>query len=457
LRKALPKPDATPDARFPKLEKMTLSNGLKVVLAHRTAIPVVNFNMMFDAGYAADQFAAPGTANMTMNMVDEGTQKRTALEISEELQMLGANLGSGSNLDMSSVSISALKSNLDASLEIFADVILNPSFPKEDFERLQKQTLAGIQREKVTPIQMALRVFPKLLYGSNHSYGNPLTGSGTEQSVSKMTREDLIKFHQTWIKPNNATLIIVGDATLDEIKPKLEKLFATWMPGEAPKKNVGTVDKQPKPVVYIVDRPGSQQSIIFAGHVAPPKNNPNEIAIEAMNNTLGGLFTSRINMNLREDKHWSYGAFSLLFSARGQRPFIGYAPVQTDKTKESMQELLKELQGIIGPNPPTTDEMQKVVNSMTLELPGSWETNGAVAGSISDMVRYGLPEDYYETYPQKVKALALQDLAEAAKVVVYPGNLTWVVVGDRTKIEAGIRELNLGEIRFLDGDGNPVN
>jgi len=205
-----------------------------------------------------------------------------------------------------------------------------------------------------------------------------------------------------------------------------------------------------------VDRPGSQQSIIFAGHVAPPKNNPEEIAIEAMNNTLGGLFTSRINMNLREDKHWSYGAFSLLFSARGQRPFIGYAPVQTDKTKESMQELLKELTAIIGPNPPTMDEMQKVVNSMTLELPGSWETNAAVGGSIADMVRYGLQDDYYETYPKKVKALALQDLAGAAKTVVSPGNLTWVVVGDRSKIEAGIRELNLGEIRFLDGDGNPV-
>jgi zinc protease len=213
---------------------------------------------------------------------------------------------------------------------------------------------------------------------------------------------------------------------------------------------------QPKPTVYIVDRPGSQQSIIFAGHVAVPKSNPQEIAIEAMNNVLGGLFTSRINMNLREDKHWSYGAFSLLFSARGQRPFIGYAPVQTDKTKESMKEVLNELQGIVGAKPATMDELQKVQNSMTLELPGSWETNGAVAGSIGDMVRYGLPDDYYATYPGKVRALGLQDLGDAAKTVVHPGNLTWVVVGDRAKIEAGIRELNFGEIRFLDSDGNPV-
>ncbi len=456
LRKTMPKPGTPPSASFPKLQKTTLSNGLKVVLAERTSIPVVNFNMVFDAGYAADQFGAPGTANLAMNLMDDGTKTRTALQISEELQLLGANLGTGSNLDMSTVSLSALKSNLDASLEIFADVILNPSFPNEDFERLRKQTLAGIQREKVTPIQMALRVFPKLLYGSNHAYGNPLTGSGTEQSVSKMTKEELIKFHQTWIKPNNATLVVVGAATMDEIKPKLESLFKDWKAGDVPKKNVSTVEMQPKPTVYLVDRPGSQQSIIFAGHVAVPKSNPQEIAIEAMNNVLGGLFTSRINMNLREDKHWSYGAFSLLFSARGQRPFIGYAPVQTDKTKESMKEVLNELQGIVGAKPMTMDELQKVQNSMTLELPGSWETNGAVSGSIGDMVRYGLPDDYYATYPGKVRALGLQDLGDAAKTVVHPGNLTWVVVGDRAKIEAGIRELNLGEVRFLDSDGNPV-
>ena len=456
MRKVMPKSGTPPAASFPNLQKATLSNGLKVVLAERTSIPVVNFNMLFDAGFAADQFGAPGTANLAMNMMDDGTKSRTALQISEELQLLGANLGTGSNLDMSTVSLSALKSNLDASLEIFADVILNPSFPTEDFERLRKQTLAGIQREKVTPIQMALRVFPKLLYGSNHAYGNPLTGSGTEQSVSKMTKEELIKFHQTWIKPNNATLVVVGAATMDEIKPKLESLFKDWKAGDVPKKNVGTVEMQPKPTVYIVDRPGSQQSIIFAGHVAVPKGNPQEIAIEAMNNVLGGLFTSRINMNLREDKHWSYGAFSLLFSARGQRPFIGYAPVQTDKTKESMKEVLNELQGIVGAKPMTMDELQKVQNSMTLELPGSWETNGAVGGSIADMVRYGLSDDYYATYSGKVRALGLQDLGDAAKTVVHPGNLTWVVVGDRAKIEAGIREVNLGEIRFLDGDGNPV-
>ncbi|MGB2869878.1 MAG: insulinase family protein, partial [Bacteroidota bacterium] len=456
LRKSTPPVGTPPEARFPSLERSTLSNGMKLVLAERPSIPVVNFNLLFDAGYAADQFATPGTANLAMNMMDEGTKTRNALQISEELAQLGANLNTGSNLDMSSVSLSALKSNLDASLNIFADVVLNPSFPDDDFKRLQKQTIAQIQREKATPIQMGLRVFAKFLYGPNHAYGSPLTGSGTESTVGAMKREDLIKFHQTWIKPNNATLVVVGATTMAEIKPKLEALFKGWKSGEMPKKNISAVALSQKPVVYLMDKPGALQSIIFAGHVASPKNNPHEPAIEAMNNILGGMFTSRINMNLREDKHWSYGSGSFLWGARAQRPFIAYAPVQTDKTKESMVEMSKELQGILNTKPATADELAKVQSSMTLELPGSWETNNAVGGSIGDLVRYGLPDDYYATYPKTIRSLSLSDISGAAKEIVHPDALVWVVVGDRSKIEAGVKDLNYGELHFIDGDGNVI-
>jgi len=455
-RAKLPIAGAAPEVKFPDLQRKTLSNGLKVVLAERASIPVINFNLLVDAGYASDQSAIPGTASLAMNMMDEGTKTRTSLQISEELALLGANLGSGSNLDMSSVTLSALKSNLDASLNIFADVILNPSFPDADFKRLQKQQIAGIQREKVTPIQMALRVFPKLLYGANHAYGNPLTGSGTEASVGKLTREDLIKFHQTWFKPSNATLVVVGATTLAEITPKLEKLFSTWKAGEVPKKNISEVAQQPKPVVYLIDRPGSQQSIIFAGHVSLPRANPDEVAIETMNNILGGDFTSRVNMNLREDKHWSYGSFTLLFGARGQRPFIAYAPVQTDKTKESMVEVNKELRDILGARPVTAEEFTKAQTNAALQLPGQWETMAAVGGSIGDIVRYGLAENYYHTYADKIRGLKQAEVAAVAKKVVHPDNLVWVVVGDRSKIEAGVRELNYGEIRLIDTEGNPV-
>ncbi|MCR4416732.1 MAG: insulinase family protein [Ignavibacteria bacterium] len=455
-RSKLPEQGPAPEIKFPELQKAQLKNGLKVVLAERHSIPVVNFNLVVDAGYAADQFALPGTSKLTMEMIDEGTKKRTALQISEELSLLGASLGSGSDLDVSYVSLSALKNKLDESLDIFADVILNPVFPEEDFNRLKAQTIAAIQREKVTPTSMALRVFPKILYGENHAYGNPMTGSGTEESVKKITRDDLIKFHQTWFKPNNSTLVIVGDITLDEILPKLEKLFDGWKPGTVPVKNISEVAHKEKSVVYILDRPGSLQSLIFAGHIAPSSSDPDDIAIEMMNTIFGGAFTSRINMNLREDKHWSYGASSFLMGARGQRPFIVYASVQTDKTKESMVEIKKELEQIKTTKPPTEEELNKNKQNEILALPGSWETMRSVLGSIVTIVKYNLPDDYYQKYPQKLQQLNLDDVKRATNKVIQPDKLVWVVVGDRSKIEKGIRELNYGEIYFVDSDGNPI-
>ncbi|MBI4328226.1 MAG: insulinase family protein [Chloroflexi bacterium] len=455
-RSKLPDPEAPPEPKFPELQRTTLPNGLKIVLAERHSIPQVLLTLVVDAGYAADQFGSPGTADLAMDMLDEGTQSRSALQLSEELALLGANLSAGSDLDTSSVSLSALKANLDPALEIFGDVILHPSFPEEDFRRLQKQQLDAIQREKFQPVQMALRVFPRFLYGANHAYGNPFTGSGTTESVTKMTRADMEKFYQTWFKPNRGTLIVVGDTTLGEIVPKMEKLFKDWQQGETPTKNISTVEHHPKQVVYLMDRPGSIQSIIFAGHVALPKANPDEIAIGSMNTILGGMFTSRVNMNLREDKHWSYGAGTILVGARGQRPFLAYAPVQTDKTKESMIEIAKELRGILGEKPVTADELSKVQKQQTLELAGLWETMDAVSGSIGEIIRYALPDDYYRTYPEKVRGLTLPIVSAAAQKVIRPDNLVWVVVGDRSKIEAAVRELGLGEIRLIDPDGNPV-
>ncbi|GIV58498.1 MAG: peptidase M16 [Rhodothermaceae bacterium] len=455
-RSKLPDTGTPPDVAFPHLQRATLSNGLNVVLAERHATPVVDFSLLVDAGYAADQFALPGTANLTMAMLDEGTTSRTALEISEELALLGAGLGTGSNLDVSTVSLTALKENLAASLDLYADVILNPAFPPHELERIKKEQLARIQREKVTPVQMALRVFPKLLYGEDHAYGVPFTGSGTEEALQRLTRDDLVAFHQTWFKPNNATLVVVGDVTMDEVLPLLEERFGAWQPGDVPQKNIATVAHRPAQAVYLMDRPGSQQSIIFAGHVAPPANNPNEIAIETMNTILGGAFTSRVNMNLREDKGWSYGAFTLLFDARGQRPFLVYAPVQTDKTKESMAEIEKELRAFLTTNPPTPEEVAKAQDNLTLQLAGRWETINAVEGSINDIVRFGLPDDYFDTYAERVRALNPDQVAAAAKEVLHPDNLVWVVVGDREKIEPGIRELGFGTIYLLDADGNVI-
>jgi zinc protease len=455
-RSKLPVPGAPAEAKFPDLERATLSNGLKVVLARRPSIPQVRFDLLLDAGFAADQSAIPGTASLTLAMMDEGTRQRTALQISDQLAQLGANLSTGSRLDVSTVSLEALKENLDPSLAIYADVILHPSFPQADFERLKKQRLAQIQQEKADPIGLALRVYPALLYGAGHAYANPWTGSGTEESTARIRRDDLVRFHASWFKPNHATMVVVGATTLAEIRPRLERLFAGWPPGDVPTKAIAQVPLPPRPTVYLMDRPGSLQSVIIAGNVAPPKSNPKEVAIQTMNAVLGSDFSSRVNMNLREDKHWAYGAYTFFRDARGQRPFIAYAPVQTDKTKEAVLELDKELRGIVRDRPIEPAELSRAQASLTLTLPGSWETMGALAGAITDIVSFGLDDRYYDTFAQKVRAQSIQSLTQVAGEVVHPDQLIWVIVGDRAKIEPGIRELKLGEIRLLDSNGKPL-
>jgi len=448
-----PDTGAPPALKLPKFQRATLSNGLKVILAERHEVPLVNFTLAADAGYASDATTASGTANLAMQVLTDGTRTRNTLQISDELEALGATLRGSSNVDLSFVSLSALSAKLDPSLDLFADVVLHPSYPENEVKREQKLAIAGIEREQNTPTTMALRVLPALLYGAGHPYGNPLTGSGTKESVAKMTREDLVKFHDTWLRPNNSTLIVVGDTTLTELTPKLEKLFAEWKSATVPAKNVKTVPVASKSVVYLIDKPGALQSVIVAGVVAPPRANPQEIAIEAMNDSLGGTFGARLNMNLREDKHWSYGARTVLRDARSQRPFYAFAPVQTDKTKESLVETNKEFHGIVGDHPVGGDELAKIQANETLKLPGSRETLNALGQSIVDVVQFGLPDDYYDTYAAKVRALKTEDVNAVAKEVVRPDNLIWIVVGDRAKIEAGVRELNLGEFHLMDADG----
>jgi len=444
-----------PKAKFPALQRTTLSNGLAVLLAERATIPVVQFNLLVDAGYAADQFAKPGTSKLAMSVIDEGTAKRDALQISEELDGLAAHLRTGSGLDMSSISLNTLKANMEKSLEIFSDVILNPTFPEIEFSRLQKQQLAEIKQEKASPLSMAYRVLPGLLYGQSHAYGHPLTGSGSEASVNSITRQDLIRYHQTWVRPNNATLIVVGDVRMAEVKPLLESCFKGWKSAAVPKKNLDRVQPADRSIVCLLDKPGSRQSLVLGAKLAPPKSDPDDIAMETMNLILGGTFTSRINMNIREDKHWSYGARSLIMNAKGQRPFLAYTSVQLDKTRETVQEILKEFKDLLGARPATEEELNSVQVNRVQGLSGRWETMTAVANSIGELVTYGLPDSYYETYGDQVRAVTLKDIATAANKVLTPQNLIWVVVGDRKQIESPLKELGY-EIICLDSDGAVV-
>jgi zinc protease len=458
-RSKLPEVGTPPALSLPPLERGTLSNGLKIVLAERHNVPVVQIELMVDAGRAADSRSKPGTANLTLSMITNGTKTRDALQISARAETLGANLGAGSSLDTSFIALNAITSRLADSLDLFTDVLLNPTFPDKELTRLKAQALAAIQQQKSQPRGIASRLFPKLIYGEGHAYSNPFSGIGTEETVSSMTSDELRAFYKHWVRPDNATLLIVGDTTLAQIQPLLEQRLAAWKsPTERlPTKQLGQIAAQPKPRVFLVNRTGSEQSLVMAVELAPPRSAPDNVALETVNTILGGSFISRINMNLREDKHWSYGAGSGLIDAKGQRVFQASALVQTDKTADSMREMLKELRDLTGARQPTEKEIRFAKDTLVRSLPGENETSSQVANSYVDILTYGLPDTYLNDFVGEVEALTPQQLQAAGTELVHPEALTWIIVGDLASIEANVRALDLGEVKVLDTDGHVVH
>ncbi|MCC5793561.1 MAG: insulinase family protein [Chromatiales bacterium] len=451
-----PEPGPEPAVSFPEFERTTLSNGLTLVVAPRPEVPLYSIRLSVDAGFAADQFASPGTASLAMAMLDEGTATRTGPELADELARLGAVLATGSTLDSSFIALSALADRLEPSLDIFADVIQNPAFPEHDLERLRRTAVARLSQERTRPNSMALRVLPQLLFGSDHPYGQPLTGTGTEDSLAAISRDDLVRFHATWLRPNAATLIVVGPTTLEEMRERFERLFRDWRPGELPVKRLAMPETTSDPVIWLLDRPGADQSVVFAGQLLPPKTSPDNLAVQTMNDVLGGTFAARINMNLRERRGWSYGAFSTILNTRAERPLLAFAPVQTDRTAETVMEIRAEFASLRAERPATEEEVERVRRSTTLSLPGRWETAGAVLNSISQLLDFGLPDDYWDGYAEAVRALTVDDINTAARRHLRPDELVIVVVGDREAISADLEELGIGEIRLIDTDGRPV-
>ncbi|HEX5961501.1 MAG TPA: pitrilysin family protein, partial [Rhodanobacteraceae bacterium] len=454
----VPKVTTFPDLSFPTLQHGKLKNGIEVVLAERHSIPVVQVEALFDAGYAADQGRKLGTSSFTMGMLDEGTKDLDSVEIAKRKQRLGAEIATGCDLDTCNAWMSALDENLAKSLELYADIVRNPAFRDADLARLRGQWLAGIAQEKTQPTAIALRLLPPLLYGKGNAYAIPFTGSGTQASIKALTTDDMQGFVRDYIRPDNMKILVAGDTTLDAIIPQLEMVFGDWRAPATPvpAKNLARVDYPVQPSVYLVNRPGAQQSVIIAGLVAPSTKAPNNLAIGTMNGAFGGTFTSRLNMNLREDKHWAYGAGSFLTNAVGQRPFLMYAPVQTDKTAPSAEEVLKEARAVIGDRPITDQEIRKIKDQDIRKMPGQYETAQAVLNAVEGIVKYDRPDDYVQTLKGRIEAQQDADVNAAAREVIHPDKLTWVIVGDLSKIEQPVRALDLGEVHVIDADGNPV-
>ncbi|OZB03409.1 MAG: peptidase M16, partial [Idiomarina sp. 34-48-12] len=457
-RSKLPEVGELPELELPELTTFTLSNGLEVALAERHDVPTVQMSLTFDSGYASDFGKKVGTASFAMSMLREGTETRSSQDIAKELETLGTNLSAGASIDTSRMSMDSLVTNLAPSLDIFADILENASFSDDEIERKRANWLENIKREKASPNSQALRILPGLIFGDNHAYGVPLTGSGTEQSITSLTRDDLISYRDTWLRPDNARLVIVGATTEAEIKPLLEEALGEWKAPATPKptKQFTDVAMQTKPRVYIIDQPGTPQSTIFAGHLAPADDAPNAEVLDVANTILGGSFTSRVNMNLREDKGWSYGSRTIWSAYDEAGLFFTLAPVQTDKTKESIQEILKELNQYQTSKPATAEELEKVQMNKTAKLPGAYETKGALLGAIVDTLDKGKDMAWLENYGERVNAITVEDVQSNARTLIDTDALTWVIVGDAKQIADDVRSLNLGEVTMLDSDGNAL-
>ncbi|MBB1088841.1 insulinase family protein [Lysobacter sp. SG-8] len=454
----VPMPTEFPDLEFPSLQRATLENGTRVVLAQRHDIPVVQFSYMFDGGYSADPSDRLGASSFAMSMLDEGAGDYGALEFRDRAESLGANLGAGASLDGGSAYLSALKENLDPSLDLFADMLRAPRFEQAEIDRVKASWIAGIKQEKARPNSAALRVLPPLLYGDGHPYAMPFSGSGTEASIAALERDELVAYHRAWVRPEGATLVVVGDTTLDAVVPALNRHFGDWRgAGQAPAAiEVPHVDRPSSAKVYLIDQPGSVQANIFAGELMPPTGSDGETLLAMANEVIGGSFVARLNMNLREDKHWSYGARTVLVDALGPRPWLAVAPVQIDKAAESLAEIQREVSDYVsGKAPPTQAEIDRIKANESRSLPGAYETAGAVMGTIGGIVRYDRPDDYVVQRNEAIQAMTPAQVAQASRAI-DPSQLVWVVVGDLAQMEAPIRALDLGEVTVLDADGKPV-
>ncbi len=450
----LPKGGPDPRLSLPPIEKTKLSNGLEVWMVEQRELPIVAMNLVLKTGQAEELNGKTGVAGMTTQLIDDGTKKRSAVEIANELQAIGANMGAGGSWDATSVSMQTLAKNFDKALDIFADVIQNPTFPEKEFESLRQRQVIGLRQLKSNPNAISNTVYNKVLYGT-HPYGR----DNTEATLKALTRDDVISYYETTFHPANGVLIVVGNYDRDSMKSKLESALSSWK-GEGPAMPMRPLPPTPKPMpgstgIYIVDRPNSAQSVVSVGHVGIDRANPDYFPVVVMNSILGGSITSRISMNLREDKGYTYGAGSGFQFRRGAGPFRAGGDMQTAVTKESVWELIKELKGIRGDIPITQKELDYNKQSLIRRFPSGFETVGAMSNQLANLVVYGLPDSYFNDYIGKVNAVTIDDVNRVARQYLDPSRMAIVIVGDRKVIEPGLKELGM-PITILDTDGNAL-
>jgi zinc protease len=441
-----------PRVSLPPIVTRELPNGLKLMIVEQHELPLADFVLLVGSGSTVDPASKTGVANLTAAMLREGTTTRKSLEIADQISFLGINLSPSSSWESSTISLHTPTAQLDSALALFADVALHPSFPANEFERIRKNRLTELLQLRDQGPAIANLAFPAIIYGSTHPYG--AASIGTETSVKSLSTADLQSYYQANFRPNNSTLIIVGDVTPAQIEQKINSLFGGWQRGDVPSLAYGEPPKSTGTTIYLIDKPGAAQSSFRIGAVGVPRSTKDYFALTVMNTILGGSFSSRLNQNLRETRGYTYGAGSRFDMRRAAGPFTASAEIVAAKTDSALLEFMKELNGIRQAVP--ADELSRAKRYLQLQLPSNFETTQQIANALVPVALYGLPLDYYNNYVQNIEAITQADVARVAQQYINPASLAVVIVGDRKTIEQTLKATNIGPISIRDLSGQAV-
>jgi zinc protease len=452
-RKKIPPPGKTPDLRVPTWTKSTLANGADLIVSEKHDLPLVSFSITFLGG--SSQYEPPertGLASIASTMMSEGTKTRDGEALSNALQLLGTQISTNVGSESGSMSFVSTTAKFAPTLDIFADVLLNSTFPADALERIRAQRLVALTQARAQPGAIAGRVFPKVLYGNAHPYGRV----ATEASLKAITRDEVASFQASYFQPGRALVTVVGDVSAASVKPIIEKALGAWTKaGARPTFSYPATPERPKTTIYLVDRAGAAQSTVAIGHPGPPRSTPDYYAMQVMNTMLGGMFQSRLNANIREEKGYSYGVSSGFGYGKGPGPFRAGGDIVGDKTDAALVEFMKELRGILGDRPVTDEELQTAKDSLVQRLPATFASVTAINGALTTLWTQGLPDDYYQQYAKAVSAVTKDDVLRVAKKYIEIDKLAIVIVGDREKIEAPLKATNIAPIAYLDIEGTP--
>ncbi len=444
-RDAAPAIGPVANVDFPSVERAALSNGIEVVYARSTTVPVTRVALEFDAGVAADRADRLGAHTLMLNVMQEGTTTRDSKALAEAQERLGASVSVASSMDRTTASLSTVTTNLQPSLTLLSDVVRNPAFAPAEVERLRAVRLAALANEKTQPASIAGRALPPLIYGEGHPYGRSFSGSGDEAVIRGLTRADLVADHAAWIRPDNAKLFVVSDLPLAELKPQLEAAFGDWRAPTTAKgtKAFNAALPQTSARIVLIDRPQSPQSLIYGGQVLPVSGTDDLLTLNTANTVLGTDFLSRINADLRETKGWSYGVRGTVSTLQNRSPYIINAPVQANRTGESIAALIGQYERFLGAEGVTAAERERTVLGDTRALSGSYETSAQVLGALRTNALYGRPDGYQEALAGRINALTTEQMDAAARAAIDPAKFVWVVVGDASVVKPQLDALGL--------------